>query len=984
MTEVGSAFVAIAPDARGFGRRLDGQVSGEVTKSGKRAGGLFGTSMRSGLFVAGAAVTGLIGGAVGLEAAFSKTMNVLKATTGASGKEMKDLSALALKMGADTTFSANDASKAMLELARGGMDAATIQAGALEGTLTLAAAGELDMGTAANVAVKSMGQFNLKGEDMASVAAALAGAANASSASVADMSAALAQGGLAANSVGFSIQETTGILAAFSNAGLQGSDAGTSLKTTLDRLQPTTKAQTTAMQELGVITDDGTNRFIKANGEFKSAADIAEILHQGTEKLTEAEKKRLITQAFGSDAQRGATILAKEGAKGIEKMTKATSDQNAAQKQAKANMKGTAGAIESFKGSVETATLKLGLFFAPAIQSGLGLLTDAINNVPQAFSKIKRKVGPAFDALKGAAKPVTDFIIDAFEDIRRKAKKIGDALSKVDFTNLDPKDLGKKLGEAIATALETLGSLSGKAFAALGKMLGKVDWVGLGIEIGKQVPALIVGLAAGFLTFDIGPLFTQMLDHWQVILGALLILIFAPAKFAGVLERVLTKIPFVGKFLAAAVRWLNAIGTKMKSFGKDILKSFWEGLTGRAPGATGFIAKTIGAVKALPGKFAAFFKSLGDSIGVWALDAAKAMGSGFRSGAIGFLKFVASIPGRVLSFIGNVARTLFPKGTAFVEGLLAGLRGKIGTVWGWVRAIPGKIKDFFSGALTLLTGVGGDIVAGLKSGISGAWHFVTDEVNRLINLIPAAIRKLMGISSPSKVMEQLGKWITEGLAKGISAKETVQHVLDGAKNLLDKFRDAFKTIKDEARDFASSVGGMFNDDLFNIEIAVDPVMTVIDGVTEAVEQAGVTGLAALQQTIAANTAGATAMLAALDQAKAHGLDGPLFEALAASGDLVTAQQIAQLSSAQIADLEAAYAKQQKAQQDLGALAMHEVFDQSLADAKKDRADQLKLVGHLKDKLESLPDKVKEGAESGTRAGMNDRDRNTAQRARNGR
>jgi TP901 family phage tail tape measure protein len=407
----------------GDGKNLSGELNNLQGKTSK-FGAFMGKAAKAGAIGLAGGLALVAKSAVGLEAEFSKTMNVLQATTGAPQREMKELSKLAMKMGADTVFSANDASQAMLELARGGMTAATIRGGALQGTLTLAAAGELDMATAANIAVKSMGQFNLKGKDMAGVAAALAGGANASSASVGDMATALAQGGLAANSVGFSLQETTGILAAFSNAGLEGSDAGTSLKTTLDRLQPTTASQKEAMKALGVITKDGTNEFIKANGEFKSAAEVAEVLKQGTEDLTEAERKRLITAAFGSDAQRGATILAKEGAAGIKEMTKATSDQSAAEELAAANMKGTAGAIEKLKGAAETAALKIGLALAPTVRAIADTLSEKVipavtkfiaqmQNGQGAGGKFADVLGQLRDALVkawGILKPVIEFM----------------------------------------------------------------------------------------------------------------------------------------------------------------------------------------------------------------------------------------------------------------------------------------------------------------------------------------------------------------------------------------------------------------------------------------------------------------------------------------------------------------------------------------------------------------------------------------------
>lgn len=416
-TSVGAAYIQVYPSLDQFQTRLNAGINGPVTAAGATASTSFGSKFTSGLgraakvggaVLGGAAAYGAVSfakNAVGLEAEFGKTMNLLAATTGAPKRDMQSLSDLALKMGQDTVFSASDASEAMLELARGGMKAATIEGGALKGTLTLAAAGQLSMAEAAAVTNKSMGQFNLTGKDAGSIAAALAGAANASSASVGDLSQALSQGGLAANSVGFSIQETTGVLAAFSNAGLEGSDAGTSMKTMLDRLQPTTAASSKAFRELGITTDDNANRFIKANGEYKSAAQISEILKRGTEDLTASERKRAITQAFGSDAQRAATILSQEGASGIRDMTKATSDQGAAQKTAQASMKGTAGAIEQMRGSIETASLAFGMAIKPLTIFGAGLVTEIANRaVPlfEHFGGVIRdffKNGPSFTEL---------------------------------------------------------------------------------------------------------------------------------------------------------------------------------------------------------------------------------------------------------------------------------------------------------------------------------------------------------------------------------------------------------------------------------------------------------------------------------------------------------------------------------------------------------------------------------------------------------
>ncbi|WP_036959132.1 phage tail tape measure protein, partial [Promicromonospora kroppenstedtii] len=72
----------------------------------------------------------------------------------------------------------------MQELAKGGLSAATIQAGALEGTLQLAAAGGTTLASAAEIASNALNTSKLSGDQMNVVSAALAGGANASTASV--------------------------------------------------------------------------------------------------------------------------------------------------------------------------------------------------------------------------------------------------------------------------------------------------------------------------------------------------------------------------------------------------------------------------------------------------------------------------------------------------------------------------------------------------------------------------------------------------------------------------------------------------------------------------------------------------------------------------------------------------------------------------------------------------------------------------------
>jgi TP901 family phage tail tape measure protein len=319
--------------------------------------------------VATVGIAKLVKDSVQLEAAYSRTMRQVAQQTKAPKAAMAELDDLAMKLGADTVFSAQESASAMLELAKGGLSPAQIQAGALKNSLTLAAAGSLDLDVAANSVVNTMGAFRLEASQTDEAVSALAGAANASSADVSDITQALAQAGTEANSAGLSVQETTGILAAFSNAGIQGSDAGTTLRTMLTRLVPQTKEQAQAMAELGLT-------FTDSNGEFVSATQIAERLQRTFGGMSAKERTAALTTIFGADARRAANILIQEGADGLEGYIRQTSDLGAAQRLADASMSGTSGALENLSGQIETAKIQFGKGLAPAIVEVADRLSD--------------------------------------------------------------------------------------------------------------------------------------------------------------------------------------------------------------------------------------------------------------------------------------------------------------------------------------------------------------------------------------------------------------------------------------------------------------------------------------------------------------------------------------------------------------------------------------------------------------------------------
>jgi TP901 family phage tail tape measure protein len=291
---------------------------------------------------------------------FSRSMAQVQVATGLPSQRMGSMRDLALEMGAKTIFSANESAEAMLELAKSGISPAKIEAGALASTMALAATEQLALGRTAEIVGAAMNTFKIPASESARIADALAGGANASSASVGGLAESLSQGGQSAAMYGLSLEEAVGTLAAFAQNGIQASDAGTSFKTFMMRRNPTQKKQKELMNELNLS-------FFDQHGKMVGITEVAARLGVALRGMTDEQKGAALQTLFGSDAQRAANIVLREGPAGIERYIKATERKGAAEEMANAQMEGLPGAIERMKGSLETAALVLGEAMAPAI-----------------------------------------------------------------------------------------------------------------------------------------------------------------------------------------------------------------------------------------------------------------------------------------------------------------------------------------------------------------------------------------------------------------------------------------------------------------------------------------------------------------------------------------------------------------------------------------------------------------------------------------
>ncbi len=360
------------------------QAKDKVSNTLRGIGGALNTSL--GMVGMGAATLGptlLLADSVGKAMDFEAQMSSIKALTGLATEEMTEIQNLAIKMGAKTKYSALEAAQGMEELLKAGLTPAQVKAGGLEAALNLATAGGLGLADAAEIMSTSLNAFKADAMTAAQASDVLAGTANASATSVEELRYGLAQVSAVASGIGMSFRDTNIALGLFANNGLKGSDGGTSLKTMLMNLQPVTKQQIDMFKKLGIVTASGANAFYTAEGKLKSLDDIAGILQGSLKGMTDQQRMATLETMFGSDAIRAANILYKEGATGVKKFSEEMSRVTALDV-AKEKMNNAAGAVEQFKGALETLQI-----------SALTPMMPLIREFALSFADFMEQKGPA-------------------------------------------------------------------------------------------------------------------------------------------------------------------------------------------------------------------------------------------------------------------------------------------------------------------------------------------------------------------------------------------------------------------------------------------------------------------------------------------------------------------------------------------------------------------------------------------------------------
>lgn len=836
---VGADLKGLKDAEAGF-KGLDGMAS-------RSLGGIQSASAATGKILAGSMLAGgLAIGAIGASSAsaamtFQQGMSNIQAVAGATADEMELIRDKAMQIGADTAFSAQEGAMGIEELLKAGVNVEGVLGGAADAAIALASAGGIALPESAAIMSAAMNNFGLSAEQLPHVADLISGAANTSAISVSDFGMSMTAAGAVANLAGVSLDDMSIAITAMGNAGIKGSDAGTSLKTMMMNLVPTTKTQIAAFKELGIVTEDGGNLFLDAAGKTKPFGDIAQVLQEKLADLSESERMVALEAMFGSDAIRAAAVIADTGAAGWEKYSSAMGNVTAADV-AKTRLDNLAGSMDAFKGSIETVQIKLGEKLLPTIRSivdaggglvnALGVLIDG--DAAAGAEATSGKVGE-LNAMMGE----TGVTADAST---RAAQMMSETLAKVGV-NIDP-SVFVELFTAITTGMDRIkaafASVDGdKVGGGLVTIITKiVDAIVFLVENPgvAKAGAIFVGLFAAIapIMAIVGPLIPLLTGLGGAFVSLMTFL--APAGVAvtgigsalGVLATIITG-P-VGLAIAAVVAgfllW-RAKGDEIKAWLSGFASSVGEFFSGlgniQLPSLDGLKAKIAGIFGPKEAEAAGQTAGTGLTKGLGqAID-------GFAS---------SEAPG----LAARLAAGLKAVGGDETPPFLVGLAKKIEEFKPPSFDLAGMLPDVDLGALIQ------PALDGLSGALSGAWAGFKDNV-----IAPAQ----------TAIFDYLHEqWM-------LIPEDIRADLILIAENLQERFDEYLTTVQEKTAEIRADIEARFTEIVSDIKARLAEAYAVVQGKFNEIRDAVSAAVASARDAAAARFGEIAATIAAkIEQAKA--------------------------------------------------------------------------------------------------------------------
>lgn len=426
-----------------------------------------------------------------------------------SQAQMDALRDTAREMGATTKFSASEAADAMGYMALAGWDDAQVIAG-IPGVLNLAAAANMDLAKASDIVTDTMTPFGMAAERAGEAADVFAYAQANSNTTVEGLGEAMKYAAPTADAFGMTLQDTAAAMGVLANAGIKGSQGGTTLNALMRDMKNNAKNGAIAIGKTKVAL---TN----ADGSYRSYAAIIRDIDKATSSMTASQRDAALGAIFGDESLKGILATLKQGPDALDAMTEgmyacggAAADMAATMGD---NLKGDLAILES---GAQDMAIALSDWLMPAARGVVQGVTDLIGKFNALDDGTKNTIF-RIGAMAAAAGPLLlngGKVLTLLSGVNPLVVGLG-AAAVLAYTHSDAlQGMVAKLGDGVTAFGAALESGAGftAAFSA-----------GLTAAFGEEAAGKVLGAIEGIKTAisTVGDVLTTVTDAVGTFLGAL-------------------------------------------------------------------------------------------------------------------------------------------------------------------------------------------------------------------------------------------------------------------------------------------------------------------------------------------------------------------------------------------------------------------------------------------------------------------------------
>lgn len=784
----------------------------KISNVGKTALKAVGTAVTAASAAIGVFAKSTIDAGMNFDAAMSK----VAAVSGATGDDFDALRDKAIEMGSNTKFSATEAAEAFNYMAMAGWKTEDMLGG-IEGIMNLAAASGENLATTSDIVTDALTAFGMTADESGHFADILAVASSNANTDVGMMGETFKYVAPVCGTLGYSAEDAALAIGLMANSSVKGSMAGTALRSIIARLSTDAGASANKLGALGTLTEELGVEFYNTDGSARALGDVLLETREAWKDLTEEQKINYANTIAGQEGLAAWNAMMNASDADLEKLTSSLEDcDGAALQMAETMQDNLAGDITKFKSALEGAQIVISDELTPTLRGFVQYGTNAISELSKAFQE------GGFEGLLDKASEMLSVLVTKFTEYLPKIAEIGTSMM-TSFIS----EIGNHTGELKTAATEALHALISGFDTIVDQVLPIIsDFMPVVAETILSYKEILFETGLNLITAFVSGISENIGDIAQAALSTV-------ERLA---NSIVENIPIL---IDSAVNIINNLGEfivdnlpLLITAAMSIITTLADGLSQNLPTIIPTIVDIIvqivetlcspdtllplidaaleiivalaqGLVDAIPSLISAIPTILAALVDTIILALPDIITAGIQiifaliDGLIQSIpQLVAAVPSLIIGIVNGIIQNLDKIIVAAPQIILALAQGLIGAIPSLVAAIPQLILAIVHAFTSYDWGsLGKNLVTGIKDGISNAWESFKGWVKSKFDGLVSSVKSLLGIHSPSTVMQGVGENLVAGLENGISdMPERTQKTLTAtSKNISDFGLAAAKT-----------------------------------------------------------------------------------------------------------------------------------------------------------------------------------------------